>query len=139
MRYQEASAVITAPMTTVERSLSDVASWPAFLTGLAAVDPLGHERYRFHLADGPERRDAVVCVRHLFAAHRFTWKALDGPAYTGCLQVRRVDDRHVAVRLGLASQPGTFRAGLAEMVMPRPDRAADDLRRLEEHLLHPRR
>jgi Polyketide cyclase / dehydrase and lipid transport len=138
MQPQEATAVISAPITELEDRLADVQSWPAFLVGLVAVEPLGYERYRFRLVDGPGRRDrreTIVCVRRLGATHRFTWKALEGPAYAGYLQLTPLDARHTAVRLSLTCHPASFRAGLAEMVMPQNSRAARDLFKLEEHVL----
>jgi len=133
MRYQEATSVIPAPMGELERRLSDVGSWPGFLIGLEDVRTLGHERYLFGLVEGRRRREAVMCVRHAHAWHRFSWKSLEGPLYTGRLQLDPVDPRHCAVRLALASHPGTLAGGLAEMVLPGAGRAADDLRRLERY------
>jgi uncharacterized membrane protein len=140
MQHQEATAVISAPVGELEGRLSHLQSWPAFLAGLEAVEPLGHQRYLFRLSDGPgrrPRREAVVCVRHLHPAHRFTWKALNGPAYSGFLQLSPRDPRHTAVRLSLTCHPASFRASLAEMVMPQTSRAEHDLRKLEEHVRRP--
>jgi hypothetical protein len=137
MRLHEATAVISASVDELEDRLSDVQSWPAFLVGLDAVEPLGYERYLFRLSEGPGRRDrraALVCVRHFRGSHRFSWKALGGPVYSGCLQLTALDDRHTAVRLSISSHPATFRAGMAEMVMPQASRAVHDLQKLEEHV-----
>lgn len=135
MRKQEAVTVVSAPLAVVERALEDVTSWPEYLVGVESVEPLGHQRYRFCLADGRDRRQSVVCVRHLFAEHRFTWRALEGPTFTGRWELRAVDERHTEVRLCLETHPGTLFAGLAEMIIPRLGRAAHDLRKLEEHLV----
>lgn len=134
MRQQAAHTVIALPMGTIEQWLEDVESWPTFLVGLQSVERLGHERYRFRLADGRDRRDVVVCVRHLPAAHRFSWRALEGPGYWGEVQLSEVDERHTGVQLTIAAHPGTLWAGLAEMTMPRMQRAAHDLRKLEQRL-----
>jgi hypothetical protein len=131
MRQQEANTVISSPLARVEDRLTDVTLWPAFLVGLESVERLGHERYRFHLADGRDRRDVVVCVRHHPALHSFSWKALEGPAYRGGLELSAVDDRHTAVRLTLTSHPGTLWAAVSEMLMPRLSLAANDLQKLD--------
>jgi uncharacterized membrane protein len=127
--------VIATPMTRLEEKLSNVESWPAFLVGVESVHTLGHERYRFRLAAGRHRRETTVCVRHWPQAHRFTWRALEGPQYTGTMQLRPVDAWHTAVKLCLSSHPVTLAESLVEMVLPRMGQAATDLRRLEEHVL----
>src|SRR5512144_3168210 len=132
MRQQEATTVISAPLAQVEEMLTDVTAWPAFLVGLESVERLGHERYRFHLADGRDRRDVVVCVRHQPALHAFSWKALEGPAYRGRLDLSALDGRHTSVRLTLTSHPGTLWAAVAEMLMPRTSLADTDLQRLDQ-------
>jgi uncharacterized membrane protein len=132
MRQQEATTVISAPPAQVEHLLTDVSAWPAFLVGLESVERLGHERYRFHLAEGGDRRDVRVCVRHQPALHRFTWKALEGPAYHGSLELSAADDRHTLVRLSLTSHPGTLWAALSDMIMPGPSRAVHDLQKLDQ-------
>lgn len=134
MRYQEATATIAAPVSRLEDELTDVEEWPAFLAGVESVSTLGHERYRFRLADGRSRREATVCVRRWPGAHRFIWRALEGPRYTGTIDLRPVDERHTSVKLSLASHPVTMAEGLAEMVLPRMGLAAQDLRALEEHV-----
>jgi uncharacterized membrane protein len=134
MHYQEASTVLDEPLEEVETRIADVESWSGFLIGVEAVERLGHERYRFRLVDGRDRRDSVVCVRRWPADHRFRWRSLDGPTFAGMLELRATDERHTAVRLTLTSHPGTFMAGLAEMVLPRMGRAAHDLRNLEAQL-----
>jgi uncharacterized membrane protein len=131
MRHQEASAVIGAPIGQLEDWLTDVENWPAFLVGVRSARRVGHERYRFHIVDGPEHRAVVVCVRHWPALHRFAWRALEGPGYSGTLDLRATDARHTDARIRLTAHPGTFVAGLAEMVLPRMGRAAHDLRNLE--------
>jgi hypothetical protein len=135
MRQQEASAVIPAPLAEVEGWLRHVELWPRFLVGLASVRRLGHERYEFRLVDGYDSRSTVACVRHLPAAHRFTWRALEGPRYAGVLDLREVDDHHTGVRLSIVAHPVSLLAGLAEMTMPRTGRAAQDVRNLEAQVV----
>jgi uncharacterized membrane protein len=132
MRHQEASATVAAPVERVEQFLADVDRWPTFLVGLESVRRLAHERYLFALRDGREQRDVTVAVRRDHAAHKITWRALDGPTYTGCFAVRAVDTEHTQVRLEIASQPGTLVAGIADMIMPRSDRAVHDLQALQD-------
>ena len=79
MRQQEATSTIPVPMTLLEQRLAEVESWPTFMIGLEAVDRLGYERYKFHVADGRDRRKVTVCVRHQWTRHRFVWRSLEGP------------------------------------------------------------
>ncbi len=131
MRHQEATTTLAAPLAAVESYVADVTHWPAFLIGLDTVERLGHQRYRFCVRDGADRREVVVAVRRDPARHRVTWRALEGPEYSGCLALTPVDTAHTKVHLELSSHPGTFAAGLAEMILPRKDRAAHDLHELE--------
>jgi uncharacterized protein YndB with AHSA1/START domain len=132
MREQEAKVVIAAPIAQVESLLTDVTLWPTFLVGLESAERLGHERYRFRLVDGRDRREVVVCVRHDLVLHRFSWKALEGPAYRGSLELFASDGDHTAVRLLLRSHPQSVVSAFFEMVMPWMDRADQDLRKLAE-------
>jgi len=134
MRQQEATTTLAAPFAAVESYVADVTHWPAFLIGLDSVERLGHERYRFCVRDGRDCRDVVVAVRRDPTQHRISWRALEGPEYTGCLVLSPVDGAHTKVHLELSSHPGTLGAGLAEMVLPRKDRAAHDLAELETAL-----
>jgi uncharacterized membrane protein len=134
MQQQEASTIIDAPLADVERRIADVESWSGFLGGVETIERLGHERYRFRMADGRDRRESVVCVRHWPVDHRFSWRSLQGPTFTGALELRSVDERRTDVRLTLTAHPGSFLSGLTEMMVPRRGRAADDLRNLEARL-----
>jgi hypothetical protein len=135
MRSQEAATVVALPMKEVERRLRQVEGWPQFLIGVEQVSPMSHERYLFSLADGRDRRDAVVLVRWHHDTRCMTWRALDGPMYKGSLTVKPVDDRHTAVELSIAAHPSRLGEALAEMAMPRMFRARHDLDLLENHLL----
>jgi hypothetical protein len=135
MRHQAASTTISVPLREVESRLADVETWPRFLIGLDSAERIGHERYRFRLHDGRDRREATVVVRWRPADSSFVWRALEGPTYTGRLESRALDDKHTRVSLDLTCHPGCLRAGLAEMVMPGLGRAEHDLRNLETVLL----
>jgi uncharacterized membrane protein len=132
MREQEATVVVATPIAQVESLLTDVTTWPTFLVGLESAERLGHERYRFCLAEGRDRREVVVCVRHDLGLHRFSWKALEGPTYRGSLELAAVDGDRTAVRLSLRSHPQSVVAAFFEMVLPGRDRADRDLRKLAE-------
>jgi hypothetical protein len=135
MRHQAASTMIALSLREVERRLADVESWPRFLIGLDSAERIGHERYRFRLRDGRDRREATVVVRWRPADSSYTWRALEGPTYVGRLESKAVDDKHTVVSLALTCHPGCLSAGLAEMVMPGLGRAEHDLRNLEQLLL----
>ena len=111
----------------------DAVRWPEFIEGLDAVRRIGHERYVFCVHDGRDHRESVVVVRR-DARHVVTWRSLEGPELSGCIALAPVDGGHTRVRLELRRHPGSLLAGLAEMVLPRTDRAAHDLGALEEAL-----
>lgn len=134
MRRQEATTTVTAPLDVVERYVADVEQWPTFLIGLQSVERLSDDTYRFRVDDQAEHLDTTVTVRHQPLLHKVSWQSLEGPAYTGRIELRAVDPQHTRVRLEIASHPGTLMAGFAEMLFPRLDRAAGDLRELSEHL-----
>jgi uncharacterized membrane protein len=135
MLYQEATSVISLPLDVLQTRLQDVERWPSFIVGLESATKLGHERYRFSVADGGERREVVVAVRRIPGEHRVDWRSLEGPRYRGRIELHPVDDRHTTVRLCLESHPGTLTGGFAEMFSPKRSRAVHDLHLLEQHVL----
>ena len=134
MRRQEASTVVAAPLSAVEGTLTDVARWPEFLSGLEAVEVTGHERYRFTVTDGGRRRTVAVCVVPHVAEHRISWHALEGPRYVGELRLNAVDDGHTRVDLTLTADPVRMLDGLREMVGERHRTVEVDLQRLDKLL-----
>lgn len=134
MRHQEATTIVPAPLAQVEAFVADVEGWPRFLVGLERAERRGHERYRFALRDDGDQREVTVAVRRDTAAHCIAWKALEGPVFRGRIELSAVDTRHTSVRMQLWAHPGSLAAGVADMVMPRMDRAERDLQGLAEHL-----
>jgi len=134
MRNQQASTTVRAPADVVERYLADVEEWPSFMVGVESVTRQNDDTYTFGLFDGSRRRQTVVAVRHHPILHRVTWESLQGPAFSGTMQVAAVDAEHTRVRLELVEHPSSFMAGLTEMLLPQTDRAAYDLARLSEQL-----
>jgi len=132
MRQQSATTVIPIPLVELEDRLSRIESWPDFLVGVDSVERLGHERYRFRLADDSERREVVVAVRHKSRSHSFSWQSLDGPVFTGRFDLAESGDGETSVALSIASHPGTLWSSLSDFVLPRMSQADHDLRNLEE-------
>jgi uncharacterized membrane protein len=134
MMRQHATTTVAAPLTDVQARLADVSSWPAFLYGLESVEPAGHERYRFTLANGKQRRTVLVCVQAHPAEHRMAWRQLEGPRYTGELRLRAVDSGRTAVELTLTADPVTMAEGFRELLGERHPAAQLDLQRLDAHV-----
>jgi uncharacterized membrane protein len=134
MRRQEASTTVRARLDDVERYLADVEQWPTFLVGVESVVRRSGDTYTFCLNDDSNRRETTVEVRHQPILHRISWHTLEGPAFTGALELKALDAEHTRVRLELSEHPATFLAGLTEMLLPRKDRAAHDIALLREHL-----
>ena len=131
MMRQHATTTVAAPLTDVEARLGDVTSWPAFLYGLEAVEPAGHERYRFTLVNGKRRRSVLVCVQAHHAEHRMAWRQLEGPRYAGELRLREVDSGHTTVELTMTADPVSMSEGFRELLGERHPEAELDLQRLD--------
>ncbi len=134
MTTQQATTVMAAPLEAVRERLRDVTGWPAFVSGLVAVEQLGFERYRFTLDEGGARRDVPVCVVDHPAEHRISWRQLEGPRYVGEVRLRAVDADHTRVELRTTVDPTGLASGLREMLGERHPTAELDLRRLEQLL-----
>ena len=131
MMRQHATTTVAAPLTDVQARLGDVTSWPAFLYGLEAVEPAGHERYRFTLVNGKRRRSVLVCVQAHPAEHRMAWRQLEGPRYAGELRLREVDSGHTTVELTMTADPVSMSEGFRELLGERHPEAELDLQRLD--------
>ena len=131
MMRQHATTTVAAPLTDVQARLGDVTSWPAFLYGLEAVEPAGHERYRFTLTTGKQRRTVLVCVQAHPAEHRMAWRQLEGPRYVGELRLREVDRGHTTVELTMTADPVSMSEGFRELLGERHPEAELDLQRLD--------
>lgn len=134
MTHQEASAVVTFPLATVQEALHDVESWPAFIVGVTQVTKTAHERYVFRHAAGSRVRDIPTVVRLNHKEHCFTWRAVTGPRFEGCLRLSAVDAGRTRVTLSLTTQPEGFLANLTEMVASSRAEAVLDLHRMEAFL-----
>jgi uncharacterized membrane protein len=134
MLRQHATTTVGAPLAEVQARLADVSSWPAFLYGLESVEPAGHERYRFTLADGKRRRTVLVCVQAHPAERRMSWRQLEGPRYTGDLRLREADDRHTTVELTMTADPVGMSDGFRELLGERHPAAQLDLQRLDAYM-----
>ena len=131
MMRQHATTTVAAPLSDVQARLGDVTSWPAFLYGLEAVEPAGHERYRFTLVNGKRRRSVLVCVQAHHAEHRMAWRQLEGPRYAGELRLREVDSGHTTVELTMTADPVSMSEGFRELLGERHPEAELDLQRLD--------
>jgi uncharacterized membrane protein len=134
MFRQHATTTVGAPLSEVQARLADVTSWPAFLYGLESVEPAGHERYRFTLADGKRRRTVLVCVQAHPAEHRMSWRQLEGPRYLGDLRLREADSRHTTVELTMTADPVGMADGFRELLGERHPAAQLDLQRLDAYM-----
>jgi len=134
MMRQHATTTVAAPLTDVQARIADVSSWPAFLYGLEAVEPAGHERYRFTLVNGKRRRTVLVCVQTHPAEHRVSWRQLEGPRYTGELRLRESDSGHTSVELTLTADPVSMSEGFRELLGERHPAAELDLQRLDAYV-----
>ncbi len=131
MTHQEASAVLSVPVSEVEARLRDVQSWPDFLVGVEEVTASSFERFVFRVRDARQTREIAVAVLARPREHRVSWHALSRPAFGGEFRLQPVDERHTRVTLSLTAEPAGFLAGLGEMLGSSTSTATLDLQRLE--------
>ncbi len=136
MSHQEAASVVPLPLAEVQEGLRDVESWPMFLEGLVLVTKTGHQRYRMVVRSGRTSRELIAAVVEHPHEHRFSWKSLGGPTYSGDIRLHAIDSRMTRVSLQFTADPVGFMQGLTEMFGTSNDEAVVDLRRLEDHLRH---
>ena len=134
MRRQEASRVISSPLTEAMEKLRAVEQWPVFLSHVTAVTKTAHARYTFHIQDGRAERDAPVAVSVDVRKHVIRWKSISGATFAGCLSLSEADSGHTAVKLELTQYPSTMGAMAAEMLAPGRMAALLDLDALDHFL-----
>lgn len=138
MTHQEASAVVSFPMSTVDTRLREIGSWPQFVVGLQNVIKVAHQRYTFVVRDGDGTRKVPVCVVLHPREHRVSWKALSGPAFDGEFRFQQENERQVRIMVSLVAAPSGFLAGLSDMVHPHVTSTAQlILQKLETYLRAP--
>ena len=140
MTHQEASAVVSLPVSEVDAKLREISSWPRFMVGLLDVIKIAHERYTFVVRDGHSVREVPVCAIPHPREHRVSWKALSGPAFDGEFRLHPENDRQTRIAVSLVAEPAGFLAGLSDMLHPPVTSTAElVLQRLEAHLHAPAR
>lgn len=133
MSHNAASTVVNLPMHEVSDRLRRVEGWREFLDGVSDISKVTHDRFTFTVATatGVRRRD--VRVYHAEDGHRFSWKAVKGPRFTGVIHLSAVDGRRTMIRLSVIDMPYGIIASFTDMVMHREE-AVVDLQRLEDYL-----
>lgn len=127
---ERASVVIAQPLPVIEAMLWDVASWPSFLRDVEDTRRIVHDQYQFTVRRGRRVREVVVQVRWRACDHRFSWQALDGPAWSGELELIALTGRRTAVRLVLADPPPGLCHRAARLLGCGRQAARNDLRAL---------
>ena len=132
MTHQEASVVLTVPLEALQQALRHVEDWTSFIVGVTKITKSAHERYVFEIGDGAGRiREVPAVVRHNHRDHCFTWHAMSGPRFDGCLRLSPVDGGRTRVTLDLTEHPYGFMANLTDMVAHNRSEAVLDLQRLQ--------
>jgi hypothetical protein len=138
MTHQEASAVVSLPVSAVDMGLREISSWPLFMVGLQDVVKVAHARYVFVVRDGDSIREVPVCAVWHPREHRVSWKALSGPAFDGEFRLHRENERRTRITVSLVAEPAGLLAGLSDMVHPHAASTAQlILQKLEAHLRPP--
>jgi hypothetical protein len=134
MTRQQASAVVTVPLESLQQALRNVEDWTAFIAGVSKITKRAHERYVFELDEGGSPREVAAVVRLNHRDHCFTWHAVSGPRFDGCLKLTAVDGgRRTRVSIDLTAHPDGFVAGITDFVAHRRPHAVLDLQRLESY------
>src|SRR3954454_10775576 len=133
MWQNAASAVVNLPMHEVSERLGRVESWREFLVGGREISRGNNDRYTFTVetATGVRKRD--VRVYHAEDGHRFSWKSVNGPRFTGVIHLSSVEGRRTMIKLSVIDMPYGIIASFTDMVVHREE-AVVDLQRLETYL-----
>ncbi|SDL71920.1 Polyketide cyclase / dehydrase and lipid transport [Franzmannia pantelleriensis] len=88
----EHSAILPAPPERVFALLERVEDFADYSDLIEAIEPLGGQRYRWHIhAVGMDWTfDVEITERQ--APERLAWESLDGVRNQGCYRLRQVDD-----------------------------------------------
>jgi uncharacterized membrane protein len=131
MTHQVASAVVTVPLESLQQALRNVEDWTSFIDGVTKITKRAHERYVFELGDGSGTREVPAVVRHNHRDHSFSWHAVNGPRFEGCLRLHALDGMRTRVTLDLTAHPDGFMACLTDMVAHNRAQAVLDVQRLQ--------
>lgn len=131
MAHQEASAVVTVPLDKLQQALRNVEDWTSFISGVTKITKRAHERYVFELGEGTRSREVAAVVRHNHRDHCFTWHAVTGPKFDGCLRLSALDGRRTRVSIDLTAHPDGFVAGVTDFVAHHRPQAELDIQRLQ--------
>ncbi|HET9657451.1 MAG TPA: hypothetical protein VFP72_19020, partial [Kineosporiaceae bacterium] len=95
-----AGVVVGQPLPVVEALVRDVSGWAGLFGAVEDVSRLGHDRYLVELRRGRRRtRAALVRVQWNASEHRFVWRTLNGPDWSGELRLTALTGRRTSVRL----------------------------------------
>jgi uncharacterized membrane protein len=131
MTHQQASAVVTVPLDALQQALRHVEDWTSFIDGVTKITKRAHERYVFELCDGTRTREVATVVRLNHREHCFSWHAVSGPKFDGCIKLAAVDGTRTRVQLDLTAHPDGFMACLTDMLSHDRPQALLDVQRLQ--------
>jgi hypothetical protein len=133
MTHQEASTVLTVPLETLQAALRNVEDWTAFIVGVSKITKRAHERYVFELGEDDRTREVPTVVRLNHRDHCFTWHAVSGPRFEGCLRLAALDGHRTRVTLEITEHPHGFMGNLTDLVAHDRRHAALDIQRLQSY------
>lgn len=129
---QSASVVVGRPLSMIESQFWSVTNWAACLSDVASIRRSGHERYAVELRAGRRLEEVLVAVRWNARHHRFAWKALEGPLWSGELKLAPLNGRRTRLQLEVVALPRTFLGGLGELVGITRQDVSSDLARIHD-------
>jgi len=130
-----AYVVVNRPLSVIESQLWTVTNWASCLQDVVSVRRASHERYTMELMAGRGIDEVLVAVRWNARHHRFAWKALDGPSWTGQLQLHPVNGRRTRVTLEVLTVPRTFLGSVADLVGARRRDVTQDLQGIQDLIM----
>jgi uncharacterized membrane protein len=133
MSHNAASTVVNLPMPEVSACLGRVEGWQEFLDGVLEITKLSHDLYRFKVETATGVRERDVRIYRAEDGHRYSWKAIDGPRFTGVIHLSSVDGRRTLIKLSVIDMPYGIIASFTDMVVHREE-AVVDLQRLERYV-----
>jgi Polyketide cyclase / dehydrase and lipid transport len=85
---------ISAPLHTVYEQLTTFENYPAFMSGVEQVTPLGDHRTHWIMDVEGKRREFDAEITELAFDKRVSWSTMDGPRLAETLTMRPLDETH---------------------------------------------
>ncbi|MEU9099125.1 SRPBCC family protein [Streptomyces sp. NPDC048361] len=99
---------VNAPLSVSWALWSDVTRWPAFLSHVRRVDPLGGQRFAWQLELPGADKNFVAELTEVIPEDRIAWRTVEGAEHAGVVTFHRLSDTTSRVTLQIEYDPKGF-------------------------------